>query len=226
MQNVTRYVQTKQLDARILNIRDCLKKNDQQGIIKEIINLYQQDLSGIIQYNYLTYVNSILWSILSEECITREISTHLVLKMEIGNLNIINRLDSIDKMQEYFTQMFSWLVASGANNEEKSYSRRTRQIINYIKNNYINDISLQTIADEFQVHRVHLSRVFKEETGIGINEFIRQYRIESAKVLLRESQYRINEIVYMVGYKNAQNFYTFFVQSEGITPGDYRSKFG
>ena len=104
---------------------------------------------------------------------------------------------------------------------ENRESERIRRVIAYLNENYHQDLSLQSIADHFHIHKVYLSRSFKEETGITLNSYLNYLRIEKAKLLLFMKTYRTTEIAYMVGFNNTQNFYNVFRKLVGCSPSDY-----
>jgi len=69
-----------------------------------------------------------------------------------------------------------------------------------------------------------LFRKFKSLTGTAPNDFIRQIRLKRAAQLLKERQYTISEIAYMVGFKIPANFSTSFKAYYGVTPKKFMEK--
>ena len=60
-------------------------------------------------------------------------------------------------------------------------SKATQMAIVYIQENYVRDISLSETAEHAGVSPSYLSRLFKEECGVGFAEFLNRVRIEKAK---------------------------------------------
>ena len=103
-----------------------------------------------------------------------------------------------------------------------TYSPRVKKIIEYMHQNYETDMGIEDIADEFGLHKVHLSRVFKEETGKSPNTYLNEIRIEKAKEMLKDPNIKIHDIIYGTGFNNPQSFYYIFKQVTGKTPGEFR----
>lgn len=98
------------------------------------------------------------------------------------------------------------------------------RVIAYICANYSNDsISLKSLSSGFHANAAYLGRIFKEETGEGIVNYINQYRIQKAKELLSGSKYSASEIARMVGYSNFNHFSNMFKRYTGFLPTQYRN---
>jgi YesN/AraC family two-component response regulator len=98
-----------------------------------------------------------------------------------------------------------------------------KNIMEYIDSNYEKyDLSLEGLADKFQLPAYHLSRFLKEQSGYTFTEYVTKLRMERAKLFLSNSAKPIKEIVAEVGYTDLTNFMRRFKQIEGITPGQYR----
>ncbi len=223
LHNASHATQQRHLEARIANLRSALSSNSFPTVAEELEKLYRSDLSGVMQLHYLDQLNTILWGIFTEEQLLRghtgEDTPALHKLEEIQN-------STVEEMKASFLALFRAQVEQGERPEAGPYSQRIRQIIGYIQENLQEDMGLESLAAHFQTHKAHLARTFKEETGMGVHEFIRRRRVEKAQELLLYSQYRVNEIVYQVGFKNPQNFYTLFTRYVGLTPRAYREKFG
>ena len=68
-----------------------------------------------------------------------------------------------------------------------------------------------------------MRKVFNDETGENIVNYINNMRIEEAQRLLRQTSTNINDIALSLGYNNKQSFNRFFKKYVGINPGEYRS---
>jgi AraC family transcriptional regulator, arabinose operon regulatory protein len=67
-----------------------------------------------------------------------------------------------------------------------------------------------------------LSHLFKSETGISLNTFLSNERVERAAYLLRSTQMRIKEITYDAGFKQVPSFVRAFQRHFGSSPTRYR----
>lgn len=95
--------------------------------------------------------------------------------------------------------------------------------LRYIRENYQNSISLTEIADECNVSKVHLSRKFKEKTGVGLNEYMVIFRLKKAKeFLLTRDKMSICEVAFHCGFNDSNYFSWLFKKTYGVTPSQYR----
>jgi two-component system response regulator YesN len=85
-------------------------------------------------------------------------------------------------------------------------------------------ILLDDVAKFVFLSPKYLSRVFKDEMGIGFKEFVLNSKINEAKKVLSDTEKTINEISYGLGYKNTESFIKIFKKETGLTPTEYREK--
>ncbi|RRB07606.1 helix-turn-helix domain-containing protein [Larkinella rosea] len=83
-------------------------------------------------------------------------------------------------------------------------------------------LSIETICRELGVSRSSLHRLVKEETNLSVTLYIRQFRLEKARTLLKTSELRSVEIGELVGIPNPQNFSKYFTESFGASPSEFR----
>ncbi|THF73603.1 response regulator [Cohnella fermenti] len=84
------------------------------------------------------------------------------------------------------------------------------------------DISLHAVAERLLLHPVWLSQLFKKETGRTFSEYLIDWRLNKAKLLLKESPLKIYEIAEKVGYQDLQHFGKLFKKRVGVSPKEYR----
>ena len=109
---------------------------------------------------------------------------------------------------------------------KKSVSVSAKNIVNYIKTNPENQLTIESLSKKFSYHKNHINKLIKEETGKSLIEFIRFIKIEYAKTLLFETDYSLTEISERLGYYDYSHFYKAFVQETNIAPSDYKKKRG
>ncbi len=85
----------------------------------------------------------------------------------------------------------------------------------------IQDIS--ELAARLQISREHLSRIFKEQTGLTLHEYLTNVRLRHAVDLLqRFRRLSIKEIAANVGFNDYSAFFRAFRQTYGLSPGEFR----
>jgi len=102
--------------------------------------------------------------------------------------------------------------------EEKKQLRKKKNIEQYIATELENTITLPTIAKYFGLSISSLQRYFKQVYKLTINEYIRQQRLEKAKLAITVQDFTISEAGYQAGYNHVSNFTSAFKKQFGITP--------
>lgn len=98
-----------------------------------------------------------------------------------------------------------------------------KQAIDYIDKNFSDpSISLDKVAKNVNISPSYLSAVFSQEVGQTLTEYITSRRINEAKNMLRNTDMRLSEIAFAVGYKDPHYFSFVFRKVSGCTPSDYR----
>ncbi|MGM0175039.1 helix-turn-helix transcriptional regulator [Enterococcus sp. DIV0800] len=102
--------------------------------------------------------------------------------------------------------------------------KKTALIAEWIRVNISNDLSLATIANHFGINPNYLSRIFKQEQGLGIKEYILTIKLNYAKRLLTTTNLSINEIAEQAFFYDAKHFMRVFKQKNSLTPSQYREE--
>ena len=91
----------------------------------------------------------------------------------------------------------------------------------YICENYHTDLSLDYLSRKYALSRSHFSKLFKQVTGVGLNEYINITRITAAQNLLSKSNLSITEVANACGFNDSNYFAAVFKKIKGITPKKY-----
>lgn len=121
--------------------------------------------------------------------------------------------------KDYINRVHQCKVASGLSGE-------VLKCRDYIQLHSDENISIPTLAAMTGYTDYYLSRKFKREMGLTIQEYIRETKICKAKDLLISGNESIQEISELLGFSSQSYFGDLFKQSTGMTPGEYRNKRG
>ena len=91
----------------------------------------------------------------------------------------------------------------------------------YIGENYSKPITLSQMSEYFSVSEEHLSRKFKQKTGICISEFINYQRISYAADILKNEHISVTEVAERCGFNDSNYFSTVFKKVMGISPKQF-----
>lgn len=92
--------------------------------------------------------------------------------------------------------------------------------VDYIRDYYFENISLERLASIAAMSPFHFIRQFKAETGFSPHAYQTQFRINKAKCMLR-SGLSINQVGLAVGFYDQSHFHRYFKKNMGLTPKQY-----
>ncbi len=87
-------------------------------------------------------------------------------------------------------------------------------------------VTLKELAGKFHFNQSYLSRIIAQNCGMGFQELVKECRIEKSAMLLGSSDYSIEQIAEIVGYQNATSVYNGIKDKFGISPAEYRRRYG
>lgn len=108
-------------------------------------------------------------------------------------------------------------LQSGRERKEMVY-----EIRDYLKRHYHEPLMIRDLSAQFFINSEYASRLFKQEFGIGIKDFVTEIRIKHAKLLLGNPFMKISEIAEKVGFADEKYFSKVFKKETGKTPQQYR----
>lgn len=97
-----------------------------------------------------------------------------------------------------------------------------KKAIEYITENYQNDISLSELARHTHYSSYHFVRLFKRHTGVTPFEYLQNLRIEKAKELLRKTDCSISQVCDLCAFGSLSHFSRVFREKTGVSPSEYK----
>ncbi len=213
-------------ERNLKTLKQAVIQNNSSTFFKTLENLFKVEISGMIQYNYMEYVNISLLSLLLTYIDTHHLRLSDNFSIDILNLHTVHALESITDIYRWFKKQFTEVFSLTLGNhitDIRSY--HIREIIAAIQSGYSEDLSLETLAEKAGLHKVYLSRLFKKETGRTCYEYIQDVRIKKAEKLLLNASLTITEIAKQTGFKSYDQFAVVFKKLTGDTPTRYREKY-
>ncbi len=108
-------------------------------------------------------------------------------------------------------------------NKQKEYIEKFNLIFEYINNNYMEDISLDTIAGVAGFSKFHFSRLFKQFTDMSYYDYLNQRRVKEAEKLLLNPNLSITEIAMRSGFSSISTFNRVFKSFKECTPTEFKN---
>ena len=119
--------------------------------------------------------------------------------------------------------MLSRLYDYARENSENRFSEPWYQkSLQYIYDNYMNDIDSAAVARFVGYSDSYLRRLFREKCGVTIGAFINDVRLQKAAQLLKSTDYSISYIAGLCGYSDANYFSSAFSKKYCVCPKSYR----
>lgn len=96
------------------------------------------------------------------------------------------------------------------------------QIMQYLDEHFRERYDRRALSQKFDINEDYIGQLFKKTTGTNISNYINMRRIETAKKLLLETDSKIIDIGYHVGFETLVHFHRQFKKSTGMTPQEFR----
>ena len=194
-----------------LNVEDIQKEIDkllEEIVIKQITN---------------DNINGLIYSII--------LKLSQLLKKYHENLEKIPEFNDIHKHKN-LEQLHAWLIDICTNSSKlihslaahKKKTKLIEQILDYINNNYFDEISLNTISSIFYLNTAYIGQLFKDTIGDTFNNYLNKKRISEAKKMFMLNNFKLKGVIEKVGYKNPEYFYRQFKKFEGVSFIEYKKE--
>lgn len=105
------------------------------------------------------------------------------------------------------------------------HNHSIHKVMNIIKENYMNKITLEEVAKEVSFTSQYLSKIFKEETGHTFKQYLAHVRIEKSKLLLQQDDLTQADVAYLSGYGDQSHFSRTFKKLTGLSPRSYQRSY-
>ena len=129
-------------------------------------------------------------------------------------------------------ELFAILLRSGLvsgrvsskSNELLHFYEMIEPSLNYIRNNYANEITLEELAQLCNISKYYFCRIFKTVTKKTAMEYLRDYRIEIADIMLVNTDRSVTEISELCGFDDVNYFCRCYKIRYGVSPGKRKQK--
>lgn len=140
-------------------------------------------------------------------------------------IRLADETDSIKKLQEINDEMvWEFTLRMKELRTNHVISKHITKCINYIYNHLHERITIELLSKQVALNPCYLSSLFKKETGMTIHYFVLSKRLETAKNMLRDSNYTCSEIASNLCFSSQSHFIRSFQNKYGMTPNEYRKQ--
>lgn len=140
--------------------------------------------------------------------------------IEILIAQIANLLKNREKLRETFLRHpFIGAQSMAMNRSDEEFIQKLHLIVQ--ENIENSEFNVESIAEEFNMSRASFYRKIKGVLDLTPNEYIRVERLKKAAQFLRQKNFKVNEICYMVGFNSPSYFSKCFQQQFGVLPKEF-----
>ncbi|MNN39328.1 HTH-type transcriptional activator Btr [compost metagenome] len=130
---------------------------------------------------------------------------------------------SLGEIEELFTTLFTAALIEIRTHRLEMSGTAVETVKRWVSANYNQHADLNTLAGMVFLTPSYLSKLFKQETGLTLTDYIIEIRIRKAKQLLKNAHdLKVHEIGTEVGYPDPAYFNKLFKRIVGVTPNEYK----
>lgn len=135
----------------------------------------------------------------------------------------LGELDTLDSLNSCLMEQVHEMLENSGRDENNCHA--VQQVLRLIQQNYGDRrLSIKWLAEKVYLTPTYLSWLFKRQMGKTIGEYLTSVRMEQAKELLRDQQFKLYHVAEQVGYEDAGYFGKIFKKQTGLTPSEYRER--
>jgi len=138
----------------------------------------------------------------------------------------IERLSSVDEIAFWLSKVMVRFTDCVFNLVNVKNVDIIYKAVSYLRANYMQEISLDQVAEEVHLSPAYFSKLFKNEMKCTFSEYLSALRIEYSKELLLDEDLPLVEVAGLVGFKDQSYFSKVFKKLVGVSPGEFRRSRG
>jgi YesN/AraC family two-component response regulator len=212
-----------ELESKLVHSIQQLDTDTATNILKKINSLERAELS---KQPLTSLKYSIIGSctIFTRAVIEAGLDTETAFILSDHYINLIDAASNINALQELEYIMLNDFINVSKRYKQYFYNPLINRVIEYIKKNIENPLTLQEISSLVSVHPNYLSAAFKKEVGKTLSEYISEVKISAIQLYLNNTNLSVTEISHIFNFSHITYFSRFFKKHMGVTPKDYRKQ--
>ncbi|AIQ52275.1 helix-turn-helix transcriptional regulator [Paenibacillus sp. FSL R7-0331] len=140
-------------------------------------------------------------------------------------LNRVRRSGAVWQQQRIFEEMLRMMDQVQQDTAGSHAVEIAEQTEAYIRNHYAEPLTNALLSEELHFHYNYLARCMKRVYGLTPMEYLTDYRLEQAKLLLLKTELSVGGIAERAGFESAAYFSRRFTGKVGISPLRYRKRY-
>lgn len=198
-------------EAKIIFKKLCYEVRKSENLKYESVFKFLNDIVHLIHF------------VMEEKRAKMENLSYNTLRLKLNK--VMETSETIDEAEDSITGLLDEIITTEKSIISSDTNEITNKIIKYIDKNFDKEINLSKLAAEVFLSPSYLSKLFKQETGYSYMQYLTKKRVQKAKEMLQNPDYKISDVARELSCGNVQNFIRMFKIYEGMTPGQYRGLF-
>lgn len=209
-------------EKHIINYLDVRSKEDILVTVNELTEALIKN-TDLYSENIIQIFTQLVGNTIIKYLLQQHVSVYDIFGAKFNIYYQLSTKENIFEVKDWLMELYLKII--DYLNTSKCNSKKSLDLIqDYISKNYRSDIGISNISEFVGLSYSHVRKLFKDEIGENIIDYINNMRIKEAKYLLLNTDKSVKNIALAVGYNNDQSFTRFFKKFEGITPGELRNK--
>ncbi|MBO5482672.1 MAG: AraC family transcriptional regulator [Spirochaetaceae bacterium] len=210
-----------------MNFYKAVQKGDIELVKKLMLPLKNEKLGSLSKNSLqnLKYHLVVLISMLTRFAIEGGMnpeSAYTLSDIYIQQVDLLLSEEETEKIHEKI--IFDYTNRMAKIHKTLGLSKKVIKAMDYIYDNIQSKIRISDIAKKIDINPNYLCELFKKETGISINNFVKKKKIQAAEKLLIYEDFSVAELADIFGFASSSHFIETFKAETGLTPKAYKEK--
>lgn len=205
-------------NGQLEEVKVVLKKNDFLKVSENVI--FSESKVQNIRYHFIISITMI-----TRSCIQAGMPESQAFRLNDAYIRQADQTHQFTNMLSLYNEACMEYALKMRRIQKKDISSKHIFIcINYIQKNIKRKLSIPEIANYLHLHPSYLSKLFQEQMGCSIHNYILMQKIEEAKNLLKFTDYPCRAIAASLSFSSQSHFIQLFQKYTNMTPKQYRNQ--
>lgn len=207
------------------NLIVLLRLKDLKGIEEQLGQVFHDMRSSELTFDNAYTVLMGLVSLCLSFAIESGQSTSELLGPDFSPHQTIRSMTTIEQSHDWMLDLYRTVLTQSKSSRPSKSKNLYEAAVEYIQANYQDsELSVEGISREVFVDVSYLRKIFKKEGNVSVSDYITSIRMQKAKELIGEGNYKLIDVTEKVGYSDPNYFSKSFKKRFGMTPTDFESK--
>ena len=165
-----------------------------------------------------------LVTVMSRSAINDGADAEISFSMSDFFINEIERLQTAPSLENLLSEIISSFRELVNDAQHQKYSFHVARAIQYIRGHIYDSCNISDVASFSGCSTQYLSSLFQKELNLTPKQYVRQQKLQEARILLSNHYYSVQEIASLLGYCSSSHFITDFKSAYGMTPKQFTKK--